>query len=110
MNREETKGLFKFLSDVYSQKFKIDSGKLDTWTRMLSDQENETVMKHAERYAKDNQFPPSIADLRKKDSPANSRSFLQKDQEWKDEALGYVPMEKPEFIKKLEQEQEDEEV
>lgn len=65
MNKKQVIELFKFLKSVYPN-FEVDQYKIDTWTKLLKDQNPATVMKNAERYAMENKFMPGLADVREK--------------------------------------------
>lgn len=72
---------------MYPQ-FEVDSDKLDNWTRLLKDQNPARVMRNAERYALDNKFPPTIADLREPNLEAHNNDFLRQVREWEANASG----------------------
>lgn len=63
MNREQVKEVFKILAFAYP-KFDVTSEKIDFWHKFLIDQDPAVVMKNAERHVMNNQFPPTIAELR----------------------------------------------
>ena len=87
MEREEVKEVFKFLKTVYPQ-LEVDSDKLNVWHKLLKDQNPARVMRNAEKYAMDNKFPPTVADLREPNLEAHSSDFLAKVREWKENASG----------------------
>jgi len=62
MTRDDVKELFKLIVFVYPN-FEVNSEKLNTWTRLMSDQRKDKVFRKAEKYVKTNRFPPTIADL-----------------------------------------------
>lgn len=90
MNRNEVKDVFKLLTQVYPQ-FEVTADKLDTWTRLLNDQNPAVVMRNAERYVLENKFPPSLSELRVIKKEAHSNDFLNQIVEWESEAVGYEP-------------------
>jgi hypothetical protein len=57
--------LMAFLKHVFPS-FDFDQDKLNTWHRLLKDQDPARVMKVAERFALEQKFPPVIADLRER--------------------------------------------
>lgn len=85
MNKKEVAGLFRFLKSIYPQ-FEVDQFKIDTWTSLLSDQNPATIMKNAERFAIENKFPPTIADLRDKPYEAYTSNVLDQIKEWENNA------------------------
>ncbi len=87
MNREQVKEMFKFLKDVYPQ-LEVSSSRVDTWTQLLKDQNPAKVMRNAERYALENKFPPSVADIREPITEASNSDFLQKTKKWREQASG----------------------
>ena len=90
MNRKQVLELFKFLNSVYP-KFMPDAKeeqtyKVDTWTRLLRNQNPAKVMLRAERYALENKFPPTIADLSERITEAHGNDFLKKVEQWRVDA------------------------
>lgn len=81
MNREQVKEVFKLLKNVYPQ-FEVSSEKVDTWTKMLQEQNPAIIMRNAERHVLENKFPPTIADLRERDHAAYKSNILEKIKEW----------------------------
>lgn len=90
MNKENTYDVLKLLSDSY-QVFNFDQSKIDTWTRLLKDQNPAVVMQNAERYVLENKFPPSVSDLRVIKKEAHTNDFLKRLVEWESEAVGHKP-------------------
>lgn len=90
MKREEVKEVFKLIKSVYPQ-FEVDTGKIDTWTRLMKDQNPAVVMRNAERYVLEQKFPPTIADIRETKLEAHSNDFLKKVAQWEGDAVGYKP-------------------
>lgn len=90
MNRDEVKQVFKFISEVYPQ-FEVTPDRLNTWTHLLKDQDPAKVMKNAKRYALENKFPPSVADIREPVLEAYSNDFIAKQNEWREKASGGKP-------------------
>lgn len=86
MNRENIKELFKLIVQVYSN-FEVSTVKIDTWTRLMKNQNHERVMKRAERYVQENKFPPTIADLSERNIEARRDDFLEKARQWESEAV-----------------------
>lgn len=85
MNREDVKELFKLIRYIYPN-FEVSSGKLDVWTRLLSDQDKEKVFRKAEQYSKQNKFPPTIADLSEVKRREHSDEILKKIEMWEKNA------------------------
>lgn len=79
MTREQVKELFKFLKYIYPN-LEVSSEKLDIWTELLADQDFSKVMERAKKHSLEHKFPPSIAELRVYEPPANE--FLRKRQQW----------------------------
>ncbi|WP_407270009.1 replicative helicase loader/inhibitor [Radiobacillus sp. PE A8.2] len=90
MKRGEVKDVFKLISYAYPR-FEVTSEKLDTWFMLLKDQNPAVVMRNAERYVMNQQFPPAIADLRETKSEANNNDFLKRLDEWERDAVGRKP-------------------
>ncbi|MBP1950260.1 replicative helicase loader/inhibitor [Virgibacillus litoralis] len=90
MNREKVFEVLRLLADAYPS-FSIDQIKIDTWARLLKDQNPAVIMRNAERYALENKFPPSLSDLREVKKEARSKDFLRKRREWESAAVGYKP-------------------
>jgi hypothetical protein len=63
MTKEEVFELLNFIRNVYHN-FTFDQEKLNTWAKLLKDQDKDKVFANAEQYAKDNRFAPTVADLR----------------------------------------------
>lgn len=69
MTRDEVKTIFKILVYVYPQ-FEVSSEKVDIWHDLLADESFETVLSNAKKHVKQKPFPPTIADLcRKEERP-----------------------------------------
>mgnify|MGYP001054982987 FL=1 len=66
MTRDELKNIFKLLVNVYPN-FVVSSEKVDIWYEFLKDNDYQSVLNKTKEYVKTNRFPPSIADLNKKD-------------------------------------------
>ena len=90
MDREQVKEIFKLLKYSYPN-FEVNSDKIDTWTRLLKDQNPAVVMRNTERYVLEQKFPPTISELRERRTESRKRDFLQKVEQWKGEAVGYKP-------------------
>jgi ribosomal protein L12E/L44/L45/RPP1/RPP2 len=63
MTKAQVFELLNLLRAVYPN-FTVDQEKIDTWTKLLKDQDAEKVMANALQYAKENRFAPTVADLR----------------------------------------------
>lgn len=87
MNKEQVFEVLKLLNDAYPN-FEVTQSKIDTWARLLSNQNPAVVMQNAERYVMNNKYPPSISELRDSKSEANSNDFLNKLAKWEREAIG----------------------
>lgn len=87
MERTEVVELFKVIKDVYPN-FEVSSERVNTWTRLLGDQDADVVIKNAERHAMNQKFPPTIAELREVRIAARSSDFLEKAKEWERNASG----------------------
>ena len=79
MTRNEVKQLFKFLKFVYPN-FEVSSEKLDIWAELLADQDFESIIKRAKEFAKENRYPPAVADLYIPKPKKNE--YLVKYQQW----------------------------
>ncbi|WP_106494926.1 replicative helicase loader/inhibitor [Lentibacillus sp. Marseille-P4043] len=90
MNREKVYEVLKLLSEAYPT-FDFDQGKINTWTRLLKDQNPAVIMKNAEQYAIENKFAPSLSDLRENKREAYTNDFLKKLDQWEREAIGHKP-------------------
>lgn len=90
MNREQVFEVLKLLNDAYPN-FTLDQSRINNWTRLLRDQNPETIMRNAERYALENKFPPSIYDLRETRLESFTNDFLEKRKDWESEAVGFKP-------------------
>ncbi len=86
MTKRQVGELLKFLNDVYPN-FEITQSRIDTWSRLLRNQDPVKVMKRAENHAISNKFPPSVADLSERKIEAHSSDFLDKVQQWKRDAV-----------------------
>jgi hypothetical protein len=87
MIKREVAELLKFLNDSYPS-LEVTQSRIDTWTRLLKDQNPARVMRNAERYITEQKFPPTIADLREPNLEAHSNDFLAKVREWEKNANG----------------------
>jgi Loader and inhibitor of phage G40P len=83
LTKKDTLELFKFLKSVFPQ-FEVDQYKIDTWTSLLKDQNPAVVMRNAERYALENKFPPSVADIRER--KMYQSNILDQIKEWESNA------------------------
>jgi len=90
MIKKEVARLLIFINAVYPN-FEVTQDKIDAWTSLLADQDAETIMKNAERYAMSNKFPPVVADLRVVRLESKTTGFLDKMKEWEREAVGSKP-------------------
>ncbi|WP_200415971.1 replicative helicase loader/inhibitor [Virgibacillus salexigens] len=90
MTKREVAELLKFLNDSYPN-LEVTQSRIDTWSRLLKDQNPAVVMRNAERYVIDQKFPPTIADLRERRLAAHSNSHLEKVKQWEEKAIGYKP-------------------
>ena len=79
MTRDEVKELFKFLKYVYPN-FEVSSEKVDIWHELMADQDFLRVMKKAKEFAKENRYPPAVADLYTPQTPKND--FLKQYRQW----------------------------
>lgn len=87
MNKEQVFEVLKLISDTYPT-FEITQSKIDTWARLLKDQNPATIMRNTEKYVLSQKFPPTIADLREIKLEAHGNDFLKKVSQWKEEASG----------------------
>lgn len=87
MTKRQVAELLKFLNDIYPH-FEITQSRINSWSRLLRDQNPAKVMMRAESYVIDNKFPPAIADLAEKKLEAHSNDFLAKVRQWEREAVG----------------------
>lgn len=87
MNKKDTIELFKFVKSVFPQ-FEVDQYKIDTWTRLLHDQNPAKIMINAERHVLESKFSPTIADLREVYHPSYNSNILKQIEQWEREASG----------------------
>jgi hypothetical protein len=85
MNRDQVKEIFKLIKNVYSQ-FEVTTEKVDTWTRLLKDQNPAVIMRNTERFILESKFPPVIADLRERKMEAYNSNILDQIKEWEKHA------------------------
>lgn len=90
MNREKVFEVLRLISDVYPN-FDFDQNKIDTWARLLKNQNPAVIMRNAENYVINNKFPPSIYDLYSAKKEAHSNDFLKIVVDWEREAVGHKP-------------------
>lgn len=90
MNKEQVYEVLKLLSDAYPN-FDFDQSKIDTWARLLKDQNPAVIMRNAEQYVLDNKFPPALSDLRVKKKESHNNNVLQILDKWESEAIGRIP-------------------
>lgn len=90
MNREQVFEVLKLLNNAYPN-FDFDQDKINTWARLLKDQNPAVVMSNAEQYALNNKFPPSLSDLRVVNKEAYTNNVLEQLDEWEREAIGRIP-------------------
>lgn len=88
MERKEVVDLFKFLKNIYPN-FEVDSGKADTWHRLMKDMDFERVMVKAEQHVQANKFPPTVAEIAAY-APAKNE-HLEKMKRWEEEAAKVSP-------------------
>ena len=87
MNKEQVFEALKLISDTYPN-FELTQSKIDTWARLLKDQNPAVIMRNTESYVLSQKFPPTIADLREVKLEARSNDFLKKVARWESEASG----------------------
>jgi hypothetical protein len=88
VNKEQIFDLLSFLKEVYPG-FDFEQSKIDTWHRLLKDQNPAEVMKNAERHSLESKFVPTISDLRTRKHPAyEAEDLIQKIKKWEGEASG----------------------
>lgn len=88
MTKKQMGEVLVFLNSVYPN-FEVTQFKIDSWTRILKDNNPADVMKNAERYALENKFPPTIYDIKAPPkSEAHSQDYLAKIRKWEEEASG----------------------
>ena len=75
-----------FLNDTYPN-FTVTQSKVDTWYRLLKNQNPAVIMKNAERYALTKKYPPAIAELIETKSEARSNNILKQIAEWERDAV-----------------------
>lgn len=85
LTKKDIVELFKFLKSVYPS-FEVDQYKINTWAKLLHDQNPAVIMRNAERHALESKFAPSLADLREKQIEAYSTSVLDQIREWEKNA------------------------
>lgn len=90
MNREKVYEVLKLISDAYPN-FDFDQSKIDTWARLLKNQNPAVIMNNAERYVLENKFPPAMSDLIVKPNEAHNTNFLKTIAEWERDAVGRNP-------------------
>lgn len=90
MDKESVKEVFKIIKSVYPS-FEVTSEKLNVWTRLLKNQDKDTVIKNTEDYAANNRFPPTISELRQEERKERDKSYIDKIKEWEQNAVGYNP-------------------
>jgi hypothetical protein len=85
MTKEQVFDLMRFIRNVFPS-FDFDQEKLNTWHRLLKDQDPVKVMIVAERFALEQKFPPVIADLRERRMNYQS-DILSEMEEWERNAI-----------------------
>lgn len=100
MNRSEVIELFKLLKDVYPT-FEVSTPKVNTWTKLTKDMDNDRVLKKAEQHIAENKFPPTIAEIAAY-APEKNES-LAKFNQWKKEAEKVSASKKAEFKRKMQE-------
>ncbi|MEK8132927.1 replicative helicase loader/inhibitor [Paenibacillus filicis] len=63
MNRDETIKLLDFISGAYPGKFPVNVNVLNVWSKAFADQDFQSVMWRAEKFAAGNDRPPAISNL-----------------------------------------------
>lgn len=100
MERREVVELFKLIKSVYPN-FEVDSGKADTWHRLMKDMDFVRVMAKAEQHVQANKFPPTIAEIAAYAPEENKH--LEKMQQWEAEAAKVPPEVKREFAQRFQE-------
>lgn len=90
MNRKQVFALLSLIRDAYPH-FTIDQNKIDHWTKLLQDQNPNTMIRHTEQYIREYRYPPTVADLRETRLAAHRNEFLAQRQQWEREAIGHEP-------------------
>lgn len=81
MNKEQVFEVLSLIGNSYSN-FEVTQAKIDTWYKLLKDQNPAIVMKNVERYILGSRFPPTIADLRERKIEAYNSNILDQIKEW----------------------------
>lgn len=67
--------------------FEITQKKIDTWSKILKNDDFQTVMNRVERHATEKKFSPTIVDIREPNNPYKN-DYLSKLEQWEREASG----------------------
>ena len=86
MTKKQVAEVLIFLSDTYPR-FEVTQSKIDTWYRLMKNQNPAVVMKNAEKYALTQKYPPSISELIERKTDARNNDILEKIKDWERDAV-----------------------
>jgi hypothetical protein len=81
VNKEQVFEVLQLIGHSYYN-FEVTQEKIDTWHKLLKDQNAAVIMRNAERYVLENKFPPTVADIRERLHEAYSSKILEQIREW----------------------------
>src|SRR5690625_2105242 len=86
MTKKQVAEVLIFLSETYPR-FEVTQSKIDTWYRLMKDQNPAVVMRNAEKYALTQKYPPSISELIERKTEARKKDILEEIKEWERDAV-----------------------
>lgn len=85
MTKEEFSGIVLLIAKLFPQSIgQFTEAVVDAWYEALSDLDYENTHKGIIRYAQDNQWPPTIADIRKYGKPPKVERDVTEEEGYKE--------------------------
>lgn len=88
MDKKETALLIKQIDSLYPGRISLEPTTVETWNRVLQKQDYTKTIDILINYAKENKFPPSVADLYIREQEAYKTNVLSQIEQWERESSG----------------------
>jgi hypothetical protein len=84
VDKKQTALLIKQIDSLYPGRLNLEPLTVEIWQRVLDEQDFDKTIDSLIRYARENKFPPSVADLYIKKMEAYESDILAKIKGWED--------------------------
>jgi hypothetical protein len=88
MDKKETALLIKQIDSLYPGRINLEPLTVETWNQALKKQDYQKTVATLIKYARENKFPPSVADLFIREHEAYKAGVLSEIWKWEREASG----------------------